>query len=96
MVGQEHVEVLKSARESFVRKRRIMAEQMVPAGAAASHFAPAFADLQAAIEALDRAIVDEGNLPEDYAPALDGEEVTPNDPDQTVVHVSFDPSHDPA
>jgi hypothetical protein len=58
------VEILKNARESFVRKRRIMAEQMVPSGAAASHFAPAFADLQAVIEALDRAIVDEGNLPE--------------------------------
>ncbi len=95
-MGQEHVEVLKSARESFVRKRRIMAEQMVPAGAAASHFAPAFADLQASIEALDRAIVDEGNLPDGYAPVIDEEEAAPNDPDQTVVHVSFDPNHDPA
>lgn len=95
-MGQEHVEILKNARESFVRKRRIMAEQMVPSGAAASHFAPAFADLQAVIEALDRAIVDEGNLPEGYAPVLDGEGATPNDPDKTVVHVSFDQSHDPA
>lgn len=95
-MGQEHVEVLKSARESFVRKRRTMAEQMVPAGAAASHFAPAFADLQAVIEALDRAIVDEGNLPEGYAPDLDEDAALPADPDQTVVHVSFDPNHDPA
>jgi hypothetical protein len=95
-MGQEQVETLKRARETFVRKRRIMAEQMVPAGAATAHFAPAFADLQAVIEALDRAILDEGNLPEGYAPTLDDDVATPDDPDQTVVHVSFDPNHDPA
>lgn len=61
------VEALKAARENFVRKRRAMAEQMAPAGAAAAHFAPAFVDLQAAIEALDRAIRDEESLPPGYA-----------------------------
>ena len=61
------MEALKQARENFVRKRRAMAEQMIPAGAAAAHFAPAFSDIQLAIEALDRAIKDEENLPEDYA-----------------------------
>ena len=40
------------ARESFVRKRRAMAEQMVPAGAASAHFAPAFASLQAGTDRL--------------------------------------------
>ena len=70
-----HIEMLKQARESFVRKRRMMAEQMIPAGAAAQHFAPAFTDLQNAIEAIDRAIADEEKLPEDYAlsePDVDG------------------------
>ncbi len=65
----DHIETLKQARESFVRKRRAMAEQMIPAGAAAQHFAPAFADLQASIEAIDRAIADEEKLPEGYAAA---------------------------
>ncbi len=54
----ENIEILNQARESFVRKRRAMAEQMIPAGAAAQHFAPAFADLRNAIEAIDRAIAD--------------------------------------
>ena len=62
-----HIETLRQARESFVRKRRAMAEQMIPSGAAAQHFAPAFADLQAAIEAIDRAISDEEKLPDGYA-----------------------------
>ena len=68
-MGEEHVTVLKQARESFVRKRRAMAAQMVPDGAAAGHFAPSFADLQAAIEAIDRAIADEQALPPGYAAA---------------------------
>ena len=55
-VAEREVEVLKRARENFVRKRREMAEQMIPSGAAAAHFAPNFAALQIAIEALDRAI----------------------------------------
>ena len=48
---EKATEVLHKARESFVRKRRAMAEQMTPAGAASAHFTPAFVDLQAAIEA---------------------------------------------
>ena len=66
-MAEQEVEVLRKARESFVRKRRAMAEQMAPAGAASAHFAPAFADLQAAIEAIDRAIKDEEQLPPNYA-----------------------------
>jgi hypothetical protein len=45
-----------------------MSEQMTPPGAAAAHFAPSFTDLQAVIEALDRAMADEQQLPEGYAP----------------------------
>ena len=33
-MAEQDVEVLRKARESFARKRRAMAEQMVPAGAA--------------------------------------------------------------
>jgi len=66
-MAEKDVEALRKARESFVRKRRAMAEQMMPAGAAGAHFAPAFADLQTAIEAIDRAISDEERLPADYA-----------------------------
>jgi hypothetical protein len=66
-MAEQDVEALRKARESFVRKRRAMAEQMAPAGAASAHFAPAFANLQAAIEAIDRAIKDEEQLPSDYA-----------------------------
>ena len=97
---QRDIETLRKARESFVRKRRLMAEQMVPDGAAAQHFAPAFADIQAAIEAIDRAIQDEENLPEGY-----GETKLPPlaepDPangsasssaDSVVVAVDFDPA----
>ena len=50
-MAEQEVEMLRKARESFVRKRRAMAEQMVPAGAASAHFAPAFASLQVAISA---------------------------------------------
>ena len=63
------VESLKRARESFVRKRREMAEQMIPAGAALAHFAPNFVGIQTAIEAIDRAIADEESLPDGYAAA---------------------------
>ena len=57
-VPAEHIEALKQAHESLVRKRRSMVEQMIPAGAAVQHFAPAFVDLQNAIEAMERAIAD--------------------------------------
>jgi hypothetical protein len=93
-VAEQDAEVLRKARESFVRKRRAMAEQMVPAGAASAHFAPAFADLQAAIEAIDRAIKDEEQLPPDYAqdelgsaPASGANGVEGSN----VVDVDFDP-----
>lgn len=68
-MGESNIEVLKRARENFVRKRREMAEQMVPPGAAAAHFAPNFADIQAVIEAIDRAILDEAGLPDEPAVA---------------------------
>jgi hypothetical protein len=90
-----HIETLKQARESFVRKRRLMAEQMIPSGAAAQHFAPAFTDLQAAIEALDRAIADEETLPEGYAMTEfepDGMVNSKSDPSTNVVDVDFDPA----
>jgi hypothetical protein len=91
------IETLKQARESFVRKRRIMAEQIIPSGAAAQHFAPTFRDLQDAIEAIDRAIADEESLPEGYAAAeLDVAETTGNhDGPSTasnVVDIDFDPA----
>jgi hypothetical protein len=44
-----------------------MAEQMIPTGAATTHFAPSFAELQTVVEAIDRAIRDEKALPSDYA-----------------------------
>ena len=93
----DHIETLKQARESFVRKRRAMAEQMIPAGAAAQHFAPAFADLQASIEAIDRAIADEEKLPEGYAAAeTAASEPMGTDGDASsssnVVDVDFDPA----
>ena len=90
-----HSEPLKQARESFVRKRRLMAEQMIPSGAAAQHFAPAFTDLQVAIEALDRAIADEEKLPEGYAmaePEPDSMMASRSDPPTNVVDVDFDPA----
>ena len=85
------VETLRRARESFVRKRRAMAEQMAPAGAASSHFAPSFSDLQAAIEAIDRAIADEERLPQGYA----AEETTPEISQvegTNITNLDFDPA----
>ena len=94
-MAEKDAEVLRKARENFVRKRRAMAEQMVPAGAASAHFAPAFANLQAAIEAIDRAIEDEEQLPPDYAkeepvaaPATEANGAQGSN----VVDVDFDPA----
>jgi hypothetical protein len=81
-------DVLARARENFVRKRREMAEQMIPAGAAGAHFAPSFSELQAAIEAIDRAIEDEKRLPEHYGEAREAESVRDT---TNVEHVNFDP-----
>ena len=94
-MAKQDVEVLRKARESFVRKRRAMAEQMVPAGAASAHFAPAFASLQTAIEAIDRAIKDEEQLPPDYAqeePPAAPASVTNGAQGSNVVDVNFDPA----
>ena len=94
-MAEHEVEVLRKARASFVRKRRAMAEQMVPAGVASAHFAPAFASLQAAIEAIDRAITDEEQLPPDYAMEEAGEVTASNTnaPEgSNVVDVDFDPA----
>ena len=94
-MAEKDAEVLRKARESFVRKRRAMAEQMVPAGAASAHFAPAFANLQAAVEAIDRAIKDEEQLPPDYAQEEPGEVTASNTnaPEgSNVVDVDFDPA----
>jgi hypothetical protein len=93
-MAENDAEILRRARENFVRKRRIMAEQMIPAGAATAHFAPSFADVQAAIEAIDRAIADEERLPADYAlpeedePAFSAE----GERGSNVVDVDFDPA----
>src|SRR5687767_725393 len=51
------------------RKRRSMAEQMIPTGAAADRLAATSAELQVVIEAVDRAISDEEQLPEGYVAA---------------------------
>ena len=94
-MAEQDVEVLRKARESFVRKRRAMAEQMAPAGAASAHFAPAFASLQAAIEAMDRAIEDEEQLPPDYAkeePVIAPASATNGAQGSNVVDVDFDPA----
>src|SRR5215203_2923108 len=97
-MGRGDVETLKQARESFVRKRRLMAEQMVPDGAAAQHFAPAFVDLQSAIEAIDRAIQDEESLPDGYAEAVVQAPEQPRDGEaggldsDAVISVDFDPA----
>ena len=92
-MAADPIETLKQAREAFVRKRRSMAEQMVPAGAAAAHFAPSFSDIQSAIEAIDRAIEDEGHLPEGYAAAEagPGPELATLD-GANVTEVDFDPA----
>jgi hypothetical protein len=89
-VGEREAEVLKRARENFVRKRREMAEQMVPAGAAAAHFAPNFAALQAAIEAIDRALIDETALPNDYACNEPAEMSGATTESSNVLDVDFD------
>lgn len=87
----KHVESLHDARQNFVRKRRAMAEQMVPEGAAAAHFAPAFVDLQSAIEAIDRAIADEMQLPAEYAAAApSSDETTAMRDGSNVEHVDFE------
>src|SRR3954470_22976987 len=94
-VAEKDAEALRKARESFVRKRRAMAEQMLPTGAAGAHFAPAFADLQAAIEAIDRAIKDEEQLPPDYAqeePGAAPASVAHAAQGSNVVDVDFDPA----
>ena len=94
-MAERDAETLQRARENFVRKRRAMAEQMVPAGAASAHFAPAFASLQAAIEAIDRAIKDEEQLPPDYAqeePVAAPASVTNGAQGSNVVDVDFDPA----
>ena len=94
-MAEKDAEALRKARESFVRKRRAMAEQMGPAGAASAHFAPAFASLQAAIEAIDRAIKDEEQLPPDYAqeePVAAPAPVTNGAQGSNVVDVDFDPA----
>jgi hypothetical protein len=91
-MAERDVEALRTARENFVRKRRIMAEQMAPPGAAASHFAPSFVDLQAAIEAIDRAILDEEGLPHGYG--ANGADLTDSGSEDgsNVEHVDFDPA----
>ena len=92
-MAEEHVAVLQQAREAFVRKRRAMAAQMVPDGAAGAHFAPSFADLQAAIEAIDRAIHDEENLPAGYARDDAPDEAREQGANGAhVVNVDFDPA----
>jgi hypothetical protein len=91
-VSGKEADVLRRARENFVRKRREMAEQMVPSGAAAAHFAPSFAELQAAVEAIDRAIKDEEGLPADYGsvePAPEALNVSATE-SSNVVDVDFD------
>jgi hypothetical protein len=87
-MSREHVEILQAARENFVRKRRHMAEQMMPSGAAGAHFAPSFAEIQLAIEALDRAIQDEQRLPGGYASEEPLPE--PRTGGSNVEHVDFD------
>ena len=92
MTGNPYIETLRKARESFVRKRRVMAEQMVPSGAAAAHFAPSFEELQRAIEAIDRAIADEEALPERYAAEEPTEAEAAMADGSNVQHVDFDPA----
>ena len=89
-MAQEHAETLRKARENFVRKRRAMAEQMMPAGAAGSHFAPTFTEIQTAIEAIDRAIADEDALPQGYAAGPPAIELA------TLDGTSVDRDYDPA
>lgn len=88
---RDETETLRQARESLVRKRRAMAEQMIPAGAAVTHFAPAFVELQGAIEAIDRAIADEESLPTGYA-AADTPSIGLVSVDGATVDRDFDPA----
>ena len=87
--ARKEIEALKRARENFVRKRREMAEQMMPTGAAAPHFAPSFVTLQAAIEAIDRAMKDEESLPDGYA-SIEPEPEPATAEASNVVDVNFD------
>lgn len=88
---RDEVESLRLARESLVRKRRAMVEQMIPAGAAVAHFAPAFVELQGAIEAIDRALADEEALPAGYA-APDTPSIGLVAVDGATVDRDFDPA----
>ena len=92
-MAERDIETLRRARENAVRKRRAMAEQMVPRGAAMAHFAPNFSELQAVIDAIDRAIEDEARLPPDYG-ADDEEPQNGSEPDRpegsNVVDVDFE------
>ncbi len=89
---RDDADVLRAARENFVRKRRAMAEQMMPAGAAGPHFAPSFIEIQAAIEAIDRAIADEEALPEGYAAASTARTVELATVDGAAVDRDYDPA----
>ena len=60
-----------------------------------AYFAPAFASLQTAIEAIDRAIKDEEQLPPDYAMEEPGDVTASNTnalEGSNVVDVDFDPA----
>ena len=61
-----------------------------------AHFAPAFASLQAAIEAIDRAITDEEQLPPDYAKeepvAVTASNTNAAEGSSNVADVDFDPA----
>ena len=93
-MAEEHIRVLVQVRENFVRKRREMAEQMVPEGAAAAHFAPSFVDLQDAIEAIDRAIEDEAR--QLNPGSTEGPAGKPGaGANENVVAVDFDPDAEP-
>ena len=87
-MAEREVEVLRRARENFVRKRREMAEQMVSRGRRALR-----AELRRlAIEAIERAIKYETALPADYASsATEQEEVSgAATGSSNVVDVDFD------
>ena len=96
-MAEDHIRVLIQARANFVRKRREMAEQMVPEGAAVTHFAASFEDLQDAIEAIDRAIEDEARLRGSEATAASESSAHANSANaarganENVVAVDFEP-----
>ena len=91
-MSDQHLQTLRQARENLVGKRRYMSEEMTPPGAAAAHFAPSFTDLQAVIEALDRAMADEQQLPEGYAPEEREAIPAASSGDSNVVDIDFDPA----